>query len=271
MSWSRAVAPSCKASLTFWASGSPCRSRPAGSSSTFGRSSRCQKRSRPKPSRSLPWRSGSPSPEGASEPGKPSTSKILQGQKVRQRTYVVLCAGAVVMLLVAASTCFRGRGSGSTPISPIRTRTTAALQAENKASSSSTPNSSRRPRPKAAVTAASQIRSVVLLDDAEHLAGHPSNDAYLTTLSFQSRRLRPTTGGSRRPLNSSIGFDEGGRNVTNLQSLSTWLTRSEGVRGWKNAWFTSATRESSTGLWTFQSGLDLTTDVLTARGQKAVG
>jgi Tfp pilus assembly protein PilN len=99
----------------------------------------------------------------------------------------------------------------------------------------------------------------------------PSN-AYLTSLAFTVTPPAPSAAGAPPAASSAlIGSMRASGKVADLQSLSNWLTRLEGVKGWKNAWFTSATRDSTSGLWTFQSGLDLTKDVLTARGLKAAG
>jgi Tfp pilus assembly protein PilN len=55
-----------------------------------------------------------------------------------------------------------------------------------------------------------------------------------------------------------------------FDTLSTWLTRLEQIEGWVNPWMTTISRRDETGtIYTFSSGVDLTPDVLTARGRGA--
>ncbi len=51
-------------------------------------------------------------------------------------------------------------------------------------------------------------------------------------------------------------------------TLATWLTHLDQVKGWANAWMSSATESGSfTDIYNFASGVDLTTDVVTDRGK----
>lgn len=62
---------------------------------------------------------------------------------------------------------------------------------------------------------------------------------------------------------STTGAAEG------IDSLSTWLTRLEQVEGWVNPWMSSISRrEAGDDVFTFTSGVDLTSDVLTSRGRQ---
>jgi Tfp pilus assembly protein PilN len=52
------------------------------------------------------------------------------------------------------------------------------------------------------------------------------------------------------------------------ETIATWLTRLEEVRGWVNAWVNSAQEDAPfSRIYTFSNGLDLTQDAATARGQ----
>lgn len=58
---------------------------------------------------------------------------------------------------------------------------------------------------------------------------------------------------------------EGG--ADGFESLASWLTRLESVRGWVNPWVSAATETApGSGLYDFSSGADLSNDVLTGRG-----
>ena len=52
------------------------------------------------------------------------------------------------------------------------------------------------------------------------------------------------------------------------ETIATWLTRLEEVRGWVNAWVNSAQEDAPfSRIYTFSNGLDLTQAAATARGQ----
>lgn len=52
------------------------------------------------------------------------------------------------------------------------------------------------------------------------------------------------------------------------ETIATWLTRLEEVRGWVNAWVNSAQEDAPfSRIYTFSNGLDLTQEAATARGQ----
>jgi hypothetical protein len=58
--------------------------------------------------------------------------------------------------------------------------------------------------------------------------------------------------------------------VKGADTLAAWLTRLEQVRGWVNAWANSASESGPfTRVYTFQSGVDLSKDVVTKRGRAA--
>ena len=52
------------------------------------------------------------------------------------------------------------------------------------------------------------------------------------------------------------------------ETISTWLTRLEQVKGWVNPWVNSAQEQGAfTRIYQFDSGLDLTADAATERGR----
>jgi Tfp pilus assembly protein PilN len=55
------------------------------------------------------------------------------------------------------------------------------------------------------------------------------------------------------------------------ETIATWLTRLDEIRGWVNAWAASSQESSAfSGIYTFSSGLDLTGEAVTDRGQGGV-
>jgi Tfp pilus assembly protein PilN len=90
--------------------------------------------------------------------------------------------------------------------------------------------------------------------------------AALTSLSAASQEPLPATGGSTL---FTGRIDIGGL-ALDYDTIASWLTRLERVRGWVNPWVTSIA-DPETGPITYTSGVDLTTAALTERGRRAGG
>jgi Tfp pilus assembly protein PilN len=96
--------------------------------------------------------------------------------------------------------------------------------------------------------------------------------SYLTNMSGQ---ITPTvvgevatepTGGT--PETSLIGNMTFAGVANQTETIATWITRLEDVRGWVNAWVNSAQEDAPfSRIYTFSNGLDLTQEAATARGQ----
>jgi Tfp pilus assembly protein PilN len=88
--------------------------------------------------------------------------------------------------------------------------------------------------------------------------------AALTSLTVSSQEPTPTPGGSTQLTGridiAGLAFD--------YETLASWLTRLERVRGWVNPWVTSIA-DPEVGPITYTSGVDLTAAVVTSRGRKA--
>jgi type IV pilus assembly protein PilN len=95
------------------------------------------------------------------------------------------------------------------------------------------------------------------------------SDAYLD--SFNASLVAPVTEGTIPATTSFVGSFTAGGAADGLESLASWLTRLESVKGWVNPWFSSATETApNTGLYAFSSGVDLSEDSLTPRGREGV-
>ena len=196
--------------------------------------------------------------------------EILQRQRVRQMTYAVIGAGAVVLLLVVAFYLLQGtRLSGvNSDIDDqnannhgIQTQITglqqyAQLQQEAQA--------------KQQVLTSAYAYEVSFSQMLEDVSRVIPSDAYLGTLTFTVQPAAPASPGQPSTPSSLIGSMRADGTTDSLDAISAWLTRTDAVRGWVNSWVTTTTRDPVTGLWTFSSGLDLTKDVLTPRGRKGV-
>ncbi|MGH2680487.1 MAG: PilN domain-containing protein [Actinomycetota bacterium] len=90
--------------------------------------------------------------------------------------------------------------------------------------------------------------------------------AALTTLSAAAQEPTPTAGGTTLLAGR---IDVGGL-ALDYETLASWLTRLERIRGWVNPWVTSIA-DAENGPITYTSGVDLTTAALTPRGRIAGG
>jgi Tfp pilus assembly protein PilN len=93
-------------------------------------------------------------------------------------------------------------------------------------------------------------------------------DAYLTQ--FGGQITAPTTTDTTTPSTGLIGSLTFTGNVKGADTLAAWLTRLEQVNGWVNAWANSASESQPfSRIYQFNSGVDLSQDVVTKRGQGA--
>ena len=90
--------------------------------------------------------------------------------------------------------------------------------------------------------------------------------AALTTMTASAQEPTPTVGGTTL-LTGRI--DVAGL-ALDYDTIASWLTRLERVRGWVNPWVTSIAVVAD-GPITYSSGVDLTTAVVTPRGRQAGG
>ena len=99
------------------------------------------------------------------------------------------------------------------------------------------------------------------------------SDAYLDTMAIATTSTdaaaAAVTAPSTTPLPTFVGTIQTGGKGLSVETLATYLTRLESVKGWVNPWMTSLTKESDTGSYSFASGVDLTDDVITTRGKGA--
>lgn len=99
------------------------------------------------------------------------------------------------------------------------------------------------------------------------------SDAYLTTFAAQvTPPATTTTPATTVPVSATplIGTMTAAGEGSGADSLASWITRLESVKGWVNPWistFSETTPDSDR--FTFNSGADLTSDVLTDRARDA--
>jgi len=92
------------------------------------------------------------------------------------------------------------------------------------------------------------------------------SDAYLTTFAAQVVPPSPDLT-TTSPL---IGTMTAAGEAQGADSLASWITRLESVKGWVNPWISTFVEVgANTDTFTFNSGTDLTSDVLTDRARDA--
>jgi Tfp pilus assembly protein PilN len=92
------------------------------------------------------------------------------------------------------------------------------------------------------------------------------SEAALTSFSATSQEPTAATGGSTQ----LVGRIDVAGLAIDYDTIASWLMRLERIRGWVNPWVTSIA-DPDTGPITYASGVDLTTAVVTERGQQAGG
>lgn len=96
------------------------------------------------------------------------------------------------------------------------------------------------------------------------------SDAYLTTFSAQVAPPAAPAVGTVAVESPLIGSMTAAGDASGADSLASWITRLESVKGWVNPWITTLTEAApSSDRFTFNSGTDLTSDVLTDRARDA--
>ena len=99
------------------------------------------------------------------------------------------------------------------------------------------------------------------------------SDAYLTTFSAQvapPAATDPTVAAPVVTTTPLIGTMTAAGEASGADSLASWITRLESVNGWVNPWITTITESvPASDRFTFNSGTDLTSDVLTDRARDA--
>jgi Tfp pilus assembly protein PilN len=99
------------------------------------------------------------------------------------------------------------------------------------------------------------------------------SDAYLTAMNILLNESTTPGGGAAPPEGGAaagalIGSISADGQAAGVESLASWLTRLESVQGWVNPWLTSIQEtEAGSRLYTYSSGVDLSSDALTARGK----
>ena len=201
--------------------------------------------------------------------------EIRQRAQTRRVTLLVIGAGLVVLVLVAFLFVLQ-----STSLSRVnedvadQERTNAGLRSEIAGLQEFSALQTEAQAKQALLSAAfaNEVSfSGILLD----LSRVIPSDAYLTT--FAAQVAPPATSVVTAPVpgvvvsdTPLIGTMTAAGEAVGADSLASWITRLESVKGWVNPWISTFTETTpGTDRYTFNSGTDLTEDVLTDRARDA--
>jgi Tfp pilus assembly protein PilN len=192
-------------------------------------------------------------------------SDVKKGQETRRRTTLVAIAGILVIALVVAFWVFQGmRLSDVQSEIQAQEQTNAELQAdvdELQKFEDLRVEAQQQQELLDAAFANEVLYSGVLVDVSKVI---PS-DTYLTNLSSTIDPAAAPEAGSDTTFVGTMTFSG---ETLHFESLSTWLSRLEGVEGWANPWAGSVSADAAVaGAYTFDTTLDLTQDALSERGK----
>jgi Tfp pilus assembly protein PilN len=198
--------------------------------------------------------------------------ELLARHKTRRLATLVVGAGAVLMALLVGFWFLQGQKlSGINDDIAAQNATNAGLQAQIDGLQDAQALQEEAAGKQALLTKAfaGELSFSQLLMDLSKVI--PS-DAYLS--SFDASLVAAVTTGAATTTDTTgttafAGSFKVEGAADGFESIASWLTRLESVRGWVNPWLSNASETgSNTGLYTFSSGADLSSDALTDRGRE---
>jgi Tfp pilus assembly protein PilN len=193
---------------------------------------------------------------------------ILQAQRYRRTTSLVVAAGIVAILLVFGFYLLQaGRLGGVNDDIRAQEATNASIQASIAEKQKFADLQAKAQAKQELLNAAyaGEVSFSALLMDFSRVI--PS-DAYVDTLTLQiadAAATDPTAveGGTT----GLIGTIAGGGQAVSIDTLSVFLTRLEQVKGWVNPWMSTVSRSSDVNGFDYTVSVDLTDEIVTDRGK----
>jgi Tfp pilus assembly protein PilN len=193
---------------------------------------------------------------------------ILQAQRYRRTTSLVVAAGIVAILLVFGFYLLQaGRLGGVNDDIRAQEATNASIQASIAEKQKFADLQAKAQAKQELLNAAyaGEVSFSALLMDFSRVI--PS-DAYVDTLTLQiadAAATDPTAveGGTT----GLIGTIAGGGQAVSIDTLSVFLTRLEQVKGWVNPWMSTVSRSTDVNGFDYTVSVDLTDEIVTDRGK----
>jgi Tfp pilus assembly protein PilN len=202
--------------------------------------------------------------------------ELLARQKQRRLTSLIILGGGIAMLLLLGFWFLQGQKlSDVNEQIAAQNAVNAGLQAQIQELSEFQALQEEAAQKEAllAQAYAGEVSFSGLLMDMSRVI--PS-DAYLTAMNILLTETVPGTEGAAAPTGGAaggtlIGSITADGQAAGIESLAQWLTRLESVQGWVNPWLTSIQEtEAGSRLYTYSSGVDLSSQAITARGQEGL-
>jgi Tfp pilus assembly protein PilN len=192
-------------------------------------------------------------------------SDIKKGQETRRRAGLFLVIGIAVIAVVIGLFVYQGMRLASVQDDiAAQEQTNAALQADINDLQKFEQLRTEAQQQQALLDAAfaDEVSYSGMLVDVSKVI---PPDTYLTSFASAIDTTAVPEPGSDTTFIGTMTFSG---TTLHFESLSTWLTRLEGVEGWANPWTTSVNSDDTVaGAFTFDTSVDLTQDALTERGK----
>lgn len=189
---------------------------------------------------------------------------ILQAQRYRRVTSLVVLGGIVLLLLVFGFYLLQANKlSGVNDEVAAQNANNASLQAdiaEKQKFADLQAKTQGKQQLLAAAYAGETSFSALLMDFSRVI---PS-DAFVNSLALQvSEPTAPVEGATA----GLVGTITGSGTAASIDSISIFLTRLEQVKGWVNPWIATVSENQELGAYDYSLSIDLTDEVTTDRGK----
>ena len=189
---------------------------------------------------------------------------ILQAQRYRRLTSLVILGGIVVLLLVFGFYLLQANKlSGVNDEIAAKDASNASLQAdiaEKQKFADLQAKAQEKQQLLAAAYAGETSFSALLMDFSRVI---PS-DAFVDNLALQVSEATAPVEGATTGL---VGTITGSGTAASIDSISIFLTRLEQVKGWVNPWIATVSENQELGAYDYSLSIDLTDEVTTDRGK----
>jgi Tfp pilus assembly protein PilN len=190
---------------------------------------------------------------------------ILQAQRYRRTTSLVILGGIVLLVLIFGFYLLQAnRLGGVNDEIAAQNANNASIQAsiaEKQKFADLQARAQAKQQLLASAYAGETSFSALLMDFSRVI---PS-DAFVESLALQVSE--PTTEPAEGVVASLIGTITGSGTAKTVDSLSVFLTRLEQVKGWVNPWMSTVSQNPELAGYDYSLSVDLTDDVVTDRGK----
>jgi len=194
---------------------------------------------------------------------------ILERQTQRRQTYLVAAAAAAVLLLIIGFYLFQSSKLAKVDDEiAAQEITNQGIQSQisDLADFATLQETAQASQQELDEAWSGEVSFSGLLMDISRVI--PS-DMVLDTLAFQLTPADTSGGTATTALVPFVGNMAAGGDAASVQSIATWLTRLESVKGWENPWVSSGALQDNGFSYAISSTADLSDAVVTPRGQAA--